>query len=83
MPRSARGYAARALTLVAAAARLRQLISAPLHQGEQLKLNETLLPAWESLNEKDGQRAWAEGSAMSLEKAIDYSLREPESVISS
>ena len=77
----ARGYAARALMLAAAAARLRQLISAPLHQAEQLKLDQTLAPAWESLNEVDGKHAWAEGSTMSLEKAIHYSLQEPESAI--
>jgi predicted ATPase/DNA-binding winged helix-turn-helix (wHTH) protein len=78
----AQGHAERALKLAAAAAHLRQLISAPLHQAEQSKLDQTLLPAWESLNEAKGKRAWAEGSAMSLEKAIQYSLEEPESAIS-
>ena len=78
----AQGHAARALKLAAAAAHLRQLISAPLPQAEQSKLDQTLLPAWESLSEAEGKRAWAEGSAMSLEKAIQYSLEEPESAIS-
>jgi predicted ATPase/DNA-binding winged helix-turn-helix (wHTH) protein len=73
-----RGHAARALTLAAAAAHLRQLISAPLHQAEQFKLDRTLLPAWNSLSESEGKGAWAEGSTMSLEKAIQYSLGEPE-----
>jgi predicted ATPase/DNA-binding winged helix-turn-helix (wHTH) protein len=63
----AQGRAERALTLAAAAAYLRQLISAPLDQAEQFKLDQTLLPAWESLSEAEGKRAWAEGSAMSLE----------------
>ena len=76
------GHAERALKLAAAAAHLRQLISAPLHQAEQSKLDQTLLPAWESLSEAEGKRAWAEGSAMSLEKAIQYSLEEPGSAIS-
>ena len=78
----AQGHAERALKLAAVAAHLRQLIGAPLHQGEQSKLDQTMLPAWESLSEAEGKRAWAEGSAMSLEKAIQYSLEEPESAIS-
>ena len=49
------------------------------------KLDQTLLPAWESLSEAEGKRAWAEGSAMSLEKLSIYlsNLKEPESAISS
>jgi len=78
----AQGYAVRALTLAAAAAHLRHLISAHLPHAEQSRLDQTLLPAWESLSEADGQRAWAEGSAMSLENAIQYSLEEPWSAIS-
>jgi predicted ATPase/DNA-binding winged helix-turn-helix (wHTH) protein len=72
----ARGHAARALTLAAAAAHLRQLISAPLPQAEQLKLDRTLLAAWKSLSEPEGKGAWAGGSAMSMEEAIQYSLEE-------
>jgi predicted ATPase/DNA-binding winged helix-turn-helix (wHTH) protein len=75
----ARGHAARALRLAAAAAHLRRLISAPLPQAEQSNLDQTLLPAWKSLSEPEGTGAWAEGSAMSLEQAIQYSLEEPES----
>ena len=75
----AQGDAERALKLAAAAAHLRQLISAPLHHGEQSRLEQTLLPAWKSLNEAEGKRAWAEGSAMSLEQAIQYSLQGRES----
>jgi predicted ATPase/DNA-binding winged helix-turn-helix (wHTH) protein len=71
------GDAERALTLAAAAAHSRQLISAPLPQAEQEKLDRTLLPAWKSLSEAEGNRAWAEGSAMSLEQSIRYSLEEP------
>jgi tetratricopeptide (TPR) repeat protein len=74
----ARGNAARALKLGAAAAHLRRLISAPLPQTEQLKLDQTLIPAWESLSGPDGTDAWAEGSGMGLEKAVHYSLEEPE-----
>ncbi len=77
----AQGHAERALKLAAAAAHLRCLISAPLSQAEQFKLDQTLLPAWKSLSEPEGKDAWAEGSAMSLEKAIQYSLEEPGAAI--
>ena len=73
----ARGQAARALKLAGAAAHLRQLIGAPLPPAEQTKLDRTLLSAWEKLSEPEGKGVWAEGSAMSLEKAIQYSLEEP------
>jgi tetratricopeptide (TPR) repeat protein len=78
----AEGHAARALTLAAAAAHLRRLIGAPLPQAEQSRLDRMLLPAWKSLNEPEGKGAWAEGSAMSLEKAISYTLGEQGSVTS-
>jgi len=77
----AEGNPARALTLAAGAANLRQLISAPLSHAEQSKLDQTLLPAWQSLGELEGKRAWSEGSAMSLDKAVQYSLEEPQSAI--
>jgi tetratricopeptide (TPR) repeat protein len=72
----ARGRAARALKLAGAAAHLRQMISAPLHPAEQLKLDQALLPAREMLSEPEAKSVWAEGRAMSLEKAIEYSLEE-------
>jgi predicted ATPase/DNA-binding winged helix-turn-helix (wHTH) protein len=75
----ARRHAARALSLAAAAAHLRKLISAPLPQAEQLKLDQTLQPAWESLTGPEGNNAWAKGSAMDMEKAVQYSLEDPES----
>ena len=77
----AQGHAERALKLAAAATHLRQLISAPLHQAEQSKLDQTLLPAWKSLTNAEGKRAWTEGSAMSLEEAIKDSLKEPDPAI--
>jgi tetratricopeptide (TPR) repeat protein len=70
----AQGQAKRALKLAAAAAHLRQSISAPRHPAEQYRLDETLLPAWKSLSEAEGKSAWEEGTAMSLENAIQYSL---------
>ena len=78
----AQGHAEHALKLAAAAAHLRQLINAPLPPAEQSKLDQTLLPAWKSLTEAEGKRAWTEGSAMSLEEAIKDPLEEPDSAIS-
>jgi predicted ATPase/DNA-binding winged helix-turn-helix (wHTH) protein len=78
----AQGHAERALKLAAVAAHLRRSISAPQHPAEQFRLDETLLPAWQSLSEAEGKRAWAEGAGMSLENAIQYSLREPQSASS-
>ena len=74
---AAQGRAARALKLAAAAQHLRRLISAHLPQVDQSKLDENLSLAWKSLSESDGKRAWAEGSAMSIEDAIQYSMEEP------
>ncbi len=79
----AQGHAGRALTLAGAAENLRRLIGAPLPQAEQLRLDQTLLPAWQSLSDSEGKGAWAQGSAMNLERAIRYSLEDSESVIRS
>ncbi|MCU1332606.1 MAG: tetratricopeptide repeat protein [Candidatus Angelobacter sp.] len=78
----AQGHAERALKLAAAAAQLRRLISAPLQQAEQFRLDQTLLPAWELLSETEGKRAWEEGFAMSMDEAIQFSLEEPGTAIS-
>jgi predicted ATPase/DNA-binding winged helix-turn-helix (wHTH) protein len=76
----AEGHAARALTLAAAAAQLRRLISAPLPQAEQSKFDRWLAPAWETLGEPEGKCAWAKGAAMSPEIAMQYSLEELDAV---
>jgi hypothetical protein len=73
---AARGDGARALKLAAAAAHLRELMSSPLPRAEQLRLDQSLAPAWESLSEANGKAAWAAGRAMSMESAIQYSLHE-------
>lgn len=78
----AQGHSSRALTMAAAAAHLRRSIGAFLPQAEQARLDQSLLPAWESLGELKGRNAWETGSAMSLEQAIRYSLQGPDSVIS-
>ena len=77
----AEGQAARALKLAAAAAHLRELIRAPLPQAEKEKLDRMLLPAWQAFTGPEGKALWAEGSAMDLERAVQYSLQEPESSI--
>jgi tetratricopeptide (TPR) repeat protein len=74
------GHAARALTLAAAAAQLRRLISVPLPQAEQSKFDRTLAPAWKTLSDPEGKDAWAKGAAMSPEKAMQYSLEELDAV---
>jgi tetratricopeptide (TPR) repeat protein len=74
---AAQGQAARALKLAAAAEHLRRLISARLTQAEQSKLDENLSLAWTSLGKSEAKRAWTEGSTMSIEHAIQYSLQEP------
>jgi predicted ATPase len=71
-----RGYAERSLKLAAAAAHIRRTIGAPLQRAEQAKLDQTLASAWESLSEEQGRAAWAEGAAMSLQEAIEYSFNE-------
>ncbi|MEY2412157.1 MAG: hypothetical protein QOD84_763 [Acidobacteriaceae bacterium] len=78
----AQGHAARALKLAGAAAHLRQLISAPLTRAEQSKLDQTLHSARRALSESEGENAWSEGIAMSLENAIQYSLHEPSPTMS-
>jgi predicted ATPase len=76
-----RGDAARALKLAAAAAHLRRGVGAPLPHAEQEKLDRTLLPAWEWLSEPERNEAWAEGSAMSVEKAIQCSVEKAEPLL--
>jgi predicted ATPase/DNA-binding winged helix-turn-helix (wHTH) protein len=72
---AARGQAVTALRLAAAAAALRVSIgAAPLSLTEQQRLDRQLLRAWESLGKAAGEKAWAEGSAMSVERAIECSI---------
>jgi hypothetical protein len=75
---TAQGHTERALKLAAAAAHLRQLVGAPLPQAEQAKLDRALLPAWTALGEPEGKRVWQEGSEMTLEAVIQYSLQSPK-----
>jgi predicted ATPase/DNA-binding winged helix-turn-helix (wHTH) protein len=78
----AQGHAARALTLAAAARQLRRVIGSHLSQAEQSSLDRMLAPAWRMLSDSEGKVAWEKGSAMSLEKATQYSGEEPDSISS-
>jgi len=74
---------ARALKLAAAAAHIRAQISAQLPLAEQQKIDVTLGTAWDALGETEGRQAWAEGSAMNLEKAIQCALEERQGTVTS
>src|SRR5579871_441658 len=72
----AQRQAARALKLAGAAEHLRRMAGTTLPQAEQSMLDESLSSAWKSLGQADGKRAWADGSALSIDAAIQYSLQE-------
>jgi predicted ATPase len=74
----AQGQPARALTLAATADHMRRLISAPLTQAEQLKLDQKLASARQKLSQPEVQEAWRQGSAMGLEAAVEFSLQGSE-----
>jgi len=70
----ARGEPARALSIAAAAAHVRQRIGAPLLPVEKSRFDKGLRSVWNALNEQDGKAAWEHGWAMPLEKAVQYAL---------
>ena len=76
----AEGLGARALTLASAAAQLRQRIGARLTHLEQEKFDSALQPAWKLVTQAEGNRAWEEGTRMSLESAIRLSVEHRPSV---
>jgi hypothetical protein len=67
--------------LAAAAAHVRRVIGVPLQQAEQTKLDQKLSSAWQSIHKEEGDAAWAQGFAMSIESAVQYSLHEARSPI--
>jgi tetratricopeptide (TPR) repeat protein len=73
---AAQRQAARALKLAGAAEHLRRLAGTRLPRPEQTVLDEHLSLSWKSLGEANGKRAWAEGSVLSIDDAIQYSLQE-------
>jgi predicted ATPase/DNA-binding winged helix-turn-helix (wHTH) protein len=72
----AQADAARALSIAAAAAHLRQLIGAPSQPRDALQLEQILRPAWRFLSETEGRAAWDRGWAWTLENAVQYALGE-------
>lgn len=76
-----RGQAKRAITIAGAAAHLRRFIGVPLQQAEQSKLDQRLSAAWKAISKEESDAAWAQGFAMSIESAVQYSLEEPGSPI--
>ena len=73
------GQGKRALTLAGAAAHLRRVIGVPLQQAERSKIDQSLSSAWKSMNQEEREAAWAQGFAMSIESAVQYSLQDPNS----
>jgi len=73
---AAQQHATRALKLAGAAEHFRRLAGTKLPQSEQTMLDENLSSAWKSLGGAEGKRAWAEGSALSIDDTLQYSLQE-------
>jgi predicted ATPase/DNA-binding winged helix-turn-helix (wHTH) protein len=72
------GHAAAALRLASAACRIRTRINAPLPRQEQAYVEETVQTARGRVGMSQSEEAWAEGTAMSLEEAIAYALRQDD-----
>ena len=71
---AAQREAERSLRLAGAAAALRQHIGAPLTSAEQAKLETSLQAARQALTDTVATKAWLEGWALSVEKAIEEVL---------
>ena len=67
--------AGRSLRLAGAAAALRKSIGAPRPLVEQVKLDAILDKARKAVTGEIGAAAWSEGSAMSIDKAIDEVIK--------
>ena len=65
----------RAARLLGAAASVREETNAPLLAAEQQSLNATTALAHEKCGDAPFEPAWAEGRAMSIERAIAYALQ--------
>jgi len=66
----------RATRLWSAAHSLRELLDAPLSPSERTEYDQELAKTRTALGEKDFSLAWTEGSAFTLDHAIDYALEE-------
>jgi predicted ATPase len=72
---AAQTQAERSLRLAGAASALRKAIGAPLTPQEQAKLEANLRPARAALGDAAGTKAWMQGWASPLERAMDEALR--------
>lgn len=70
----AEGEAIRGLRLAAAASCIRKQIDAPLPRNEQVCLEGTVKSAKALLHKSQSEKAWIEGTAMSLDDAIAYAF---------
>lgn len=75
---AASGNPIRALTLEAAANRLRNQIGVPLTKADSARLTEGLCSARKLLNSTEGRVAWHRGSDMPLERAVLFAQEEPD-----
>jgi hypothetical protein len=75
---AARGAPRRALQLAGAAAALRERGTRPLTPHEQIARERRLAPARQALSAEEQAAAWAEGRAMTLERALTYALEQPD-----
>jgi predicted ATPase len=66
----------RALTMAGAAAALRDACGSAPRPAEQATLDESLAPAWQSLERAGAQAAWDAGRRMSLGEAIRVALAD-------
>ena len=76
---AAQGVAERAARLFGASEALLGAMGVPLEPGERALQEPYLAAARSQLDETSWQGAWAQGQAMTLEKAISYALKEDES----
>lgn len=72
----AEGRLERAVRLSAAGAALRDAIQAQPSPAERDRAERRLEPARRALDESTATRAWAEGTAMGLDQAVAYALRD-------
>jgi tetratricopeptide (TPR) repeat protein len=75
---SRRGRAQNAVRFLGAAHALRQVIGAPLDPAERTELDQDVIATRKQMDDRAFELGWADGRAMSLEKAIEFALKEAE-----
>jgi non-specific serine/threonine protein kinase len=79
---AAQGQAVRAMQLAGAAATLRASVSVRRSPLQEEQLRRSLQPARQALTGHASAMAWAEGQAMSAERAVAYALKSAETASS-